>query len=249
MPGSVTITSGAWPDPVTSIEPTYCGLGSDVLRSWGPTTSMASRGSVASWLKEWSGTRASDLSPATLATGPSAASLRSARRRLTPRSSCTGTTACCAAGRPGHPPRCTSRRSRTSSTVWRRRWEAAGGALRPRSPTGTHPHTSSAGFRSARAAFRSRPLPADVRPARPPCHGRQREAGQPRGEPVTLDHGPGRARDVAVAKPGRAGHSAAAGRGLRACRPDDAAPPRCARRRSRRAATRRNEVEVIPAYP
>jgi hypothetical protein len=30
-PGSVTITSGVWPDPVTSIEPTYWGLGSNVL--------------------------------------------------------------------------------------------------------------------------------------------------------------------------------------------------------------------------
>jgi cholesterol oxidase len=30
-PGSVTITSGVWPDPVTSIEPTYWGVGSDVF--------------------------------------------------------------------------------------------------------------------------------------------------------------------------------------------------------------------------
>jgi cholesterol oxidase len=30
-PGSVAITSGVWPDPVTSIEPTYWGVGSDVF--------------------------------------------------------------------------------------------------------------------------------------------------------------------------------------------------------------------------
>jgi cholesterol oxidase len=31
MPGSVAITSGVWPDAVTSIEPTYWGVGSDVF--------------------------------------------------------------------------------------------------------------------------------------------------------------------------------------------------------------------------
>ncbi len=31
MPGSVSITSGVWPDPVTSIEPTMWGVGSDVF--------------------------------------------------------------------------------------------------------------------------------------------------------------------------------------------------------------------------
>jgi cholesterol oxidase len=30
-PGSVAITSGVWPDPVTSIEPTYWGVGSDIF--------------------------------------------------------------------------------------------------------------------------------------------------------------------------------------------------------------------------
>jgi cholesterol oxidase len=30
-PGSVSITSGVWPDPVTSIEPTYWGVGSDIF--------------------------------------------------------------------------------------------------------------------------------------------------------------------------------------------------------------------------
>jgi cholesterol oxidase len=30
-PGSVAITSGVWPDPITSIEPTYWGVGSDVF--------------------------------------------------------------------------------------------------------------------------------------------------------------------------------------------------------------------------
>jgi cholesterol oxidase len=30
-PGSVSITSGVWPDPQTSIEPVYYGVGSDVM--------------------------------------------------------------------------------------------------------------------------------------------------------------------------------------------------------------------------
>jgi cholesterol oxidase len=30
-PGSVSITSGVWPDPVTSIEPVYWGVGSDLF--------------------------------------------------------------------------------------------------------------------------------------------------------------------------------------------------------------------------
>src|SRR5262249_58072508 len=30
-PGSVSITSGVWPDPVTSIEPVYWGVGNDLF--------------------------------------------------------------------------------------------------------------------------------------------------------------------------------------------------------------------------
>ena len=42
-PGSVAITSGVWPDPVTSIEPTIWGVEATCSRCWSPITSTASR--------------------------------------------------------------------------------------------------------------------------------------------------------------------------------------------------------------
>jgi cholesterol oxidase len=52
-PGSVAITSGVWPDAVTSIEPVYWGLGSDVMAF---LTTYHQHGEqkhpVASWLKQ-----------------------------------------------------------------------------------------------------------------------------------------------------------------------------------------------------
>ncbi|MGZ6662302.1 MAG: GMC family oxidoreductase N-terminal domain-containing protein, partial [Solirubrobacteraceae bacterium] len=53
MPGSVTITSGTWPDPVTSIEPTYWGLGSNVFAFLGTYHQHGEqKHSFESWLKE-----------------------------------------------------------------------------------------------------------------------------------------------------------------------------------------------------
>jgi cholesterol oxidase len=53
MPGSVTITSGVWPDPHTSIEPTYWGLGSDVFALLGTYHQHGEqKHSFESWLKE-----------------------------------------------------------------------------------------------------------------------------------------------------------------------------------------------------
>jgi cholesterol oxidase len=53
MPGSVTITSGVWPDPVTSIEPTYWGLGSNVFAFLGTYHQHGEqKHSIESWLKE-----------------------------------------------------------------------------------------------------------------------------------------------------------------------------------------------------
>ena len=55
-PGSVAITSGVWPDAVTSIEPTYFGVGSDVFAL---LTTYHQHGeqqhATASWLKELAG--------------------------------------------------------------------------------------------------------------------------------------------------------------------------------------------------
>jgi cholesterol oxidase len=53
MPGSVTITSAVWPDPVTSIEPTYWGLGSNVFAFLGTYHQHGEqKHSIESWLKE-----------------------------------------------------------------------------------------------------------------------------------------------------------------------------------------------------
>jgi cholesterol oxidase len=53
MPGSVTITSGVWPDSVTSIEPTYWGLGSNVFALLGTYHQHGEqKHSFESWLKE-----------------------------------------------------------------------------------------------------------------------------------------------------------------------------------------------------
>jgi cholesterol oxidase len=52
-PGSVTITSGVWPDAATSIEPTNWGVGSDVFALLGTYHQHgAQRHPFASWLKE-----------------------------------------------------------------------------------------------------------------------------------------------------------------------------------------------------
>jgi len=53
MPGSITITSGIWPDPQTSIEPTYWGLGSDIFAFLGTYHQHGEQEhSFESWLKE-----------------------------------------------------------------------------------------------------------------------------------------------------------------------------------------------------
>jgi cholesterol oxidase len=52
-PGSVSITSGVWPDGVTSIEPTYWGVGSDLFALLGTHHQHGEqKHPTASWLKE-----------------------------------------------------------------------------------------------------------------------------------------------------------------------------------------------------
>ena len=52
-PGSVAITSGVWPDPVTSIEPTYWGVGSDLFALLGTYHQHGQqKHPTLAWLKE-----------------------------------------------------------------------------------------------------------------------------------------------------------------------------------------------------
>ena len=52
-PGSVSITSGVWPDPVTSIEPVYWGVGSDLFAYLvNEHRDGAQKHPTASWVKE-----------------------------------------------------------------------------------------------------------------------------------------------------------------------------------------------------
>lgn len=145
-PGSVSITSGVWPDPVTSIEPVYWGPGSDLFAFLvNEHRDGAQEHPTASWVKE--------LATTTRGTGPNGPSSCCARRRRTPRSSCTGTrTGCGADTGPAPRPRCTSRSSRSSSGGWPRRWEAARARCSSRSSTAAPRLISSAASRSATAA-------------------------------------------------------------------------------------------------
>jgi cholesterol oxidase len=53
QPGSVAITSGVWPDPVTSIEPTYWGVGSNIFAFLGTYHQHgAQQHPFESWLKQ-----------------------------------------------------------------------------------------------------------------------------------------------------------------------------------------------------
>ena len=159
MPGSVTITSGVWPDPVTSIEPTYWGVGSNVFAFLGTYHQHGEqKHSFESWLKEiLRAPERGDRASPTRATGPSGRSSRSARRRPTRRSSSTGTTACCTASRPVRHRRCTSLSIEDFVDRIAKQLGPARRRSPPRSSTATPPPTSSAGSRSARAA---RPAPS-----------------------------------------------------------------------------------------
>lgn len=53
QPGSVAITSGVWPDPVTSVEPTYWGVGSDIFALLGTYHQQGEqKHPFESWLKQ-----------------------------------------------------------------------------------------------------------------------------------------------------------------------------------------------------
>ena len=251
-PGSVSITSGVWPDPVTSIEPVYWGVGSDLFAylvnehrdgaQKHPTTSFVKDlvehpGRVLGFddARHWSERTVIMLCSQTTDTSIELYwdddRLRQPRRRRAARGAHPGRREVRQpAGREDGQPR---RRAALRDHQPRRL-----GALRRRDPD-----------RRERRQRRRRPLPAGVRPAGAARHGRKRHAGQPGSEPVTDHHGPGRAGDVAVAEQDRARRQAAAGFRLRTRQPDQSAPPRRARRRSGRAAARRQPVRRHPRIP
>ena len=251
-PGSVSITSGVWPDPVTSIEPVYWGVGNDLFAF---LVTYHQHGEqkhpTAAWVKEliehptevlsfddprhWSERTVIMLCSQTTDTS---IELYWHDGRL--RSRHTGTPPSV------HIPIVEEFVDRMAAKMDSRR---GGAAVRGHQPHRLGPLHRRDPDRRQQRDRRRRPLPARVRSAGPSRHGRERDAGQHGSEPVAHDHRPGRARDVALAEQGRRGHQTAAGLRLRARRPGDAAPSSRARRRSRRAATRREEGRRHPRLP
>ena len=205
-PGSVSITSGVWPDPVTSIEPVYWGVGSDLFAYLvNEHRDGAQKHPTASWVKE-------------LAEHPGQVLAFDDARHWSERTVimlCSQTTDTSielywddgrlrAGTALARRPRCTSRSSRSSSAGWPRRWEPRRrAAIRDHQPRRLGSLRRRDPDRRQQRQRRRRSLPARVRPARAARHGRKRHAGQPRSEPVTDDHGSGRTGDVAVAEQGR----------------------------------------------
>ena len=161
-PGSVSITSGVWPDEETSIEPVYWGVGNDLFAF---LTTYHEHGEqkhpTAEWVKE-------------LIEHPSEVLGFSDPRHWAERTVimlCSQTTDTSielywhdGLLRSRHEQRlsslrCTSRSSRSSSTAWRRRWTAARRRCRSRSSTAPPRPTSPAGSRSATAARAARSTP------------------------------------------------------------------------------------------
>ena len=70
----------------------------------------------------------------------------------------------------------------------------------------------------SRRARRHRPVPPGVRLPDAVGHGRRGDLGEPRRQPVAVDHRPGRAGGVVVAEQGRGRPAAGAGRALPAAR-------------------------------
>ena len=252
MPGSVTITSGTWPDPVTSIEPTYWGLGSNVFAFLGTYHQHGEqKHSFESWLKE-------------ILKHPSEEILPADPRHWSERSFvalCSQTTDT-SIELYWHDGLLHSKPSGTPPSVhvpaiedFVDRVATQLGAHEAALATEVINRNASAHFvggipigESSRDR-RGRPLPANVRPAGPARHGRERDAGQSWREPVALDHRPRRTRDVALARTRASKTSAAAGLRLRAHRPGHAAPRVRARRRPGELRLDANEADVIPAYP
>ena len=184
----MSITSGVWPDPVTSIEPVYWGVGNDLFAF---LVTYHQHGEqkhpTAAWVKELI------EHPTEVLSFDDAAQLGradrrscSARRRPTRRSSSTGTTVGCGAGTP-------ARRPSVHIPVVEKfvdRMAAKMGGHEGALPFEVINRTASAHFTGgipigdSSETRRGRPLPARVRPAGAARHRRKRDAGQHRSEPV-----------------------------------------------------------------
>ena len=232
MPGSVTITSGTWPDPQTSIEPTYWGLGSNVFAFLGTYHQHGEqKHSFESSLKE-------------ILRHPSDEILPADPRHWSERSFvalCSQTTDT-SIELYWHDGLLHSKPSGTPPSVhvpaiedfvdrMAKQLGTPQAALRDRGhqPQRLRPFRRRDSDRRGQRPRRCRPLPAHVRAAGTPCHGRERNAGHSWSEPVALDHGPRRTRDLALAQQGRPRHPPAPRVGLpsassRSCRTAHSCP-------------------------
>ena len=252
-PGSVAITSGVWPDAVTSVEPTYWGVGSNVFALLGTYHQHGEqKHPTAAWLKElvehptevlgfddprhWSERSFVALCMQTTDTSIELywhdGLLRSRQGPGTPPSV--------------HIPVVEEFVDRVAKKAGQQRRCAA---YRGHQPQRLRPLRRRHPDRRQQRKRRRRSLSARFRSPGPSRHGRERDAGQPGSEPLTHDHSSGRARDVTLAKQRRCGHQAAVGIWLRARRPGDAAS-------SIRAAGSPGELrldakksDIIPEYP
>jgi len=252
MPGSVTITSGVWPDPVTSIEPTYWWLGSNVFAFLGTYHQHGEqKHSIESWLKElvshpvevlgkadprhWS-----ERSFVALCSQTTDTSIELYWHDDLLRSRPSGTPPAV------HVPAIEDFVDRLAKQLGGHEAALATEVINRNASAhfvGGIPIAESAESGAVDPYLRMfghaglHVMDGSVMPANPGVN------------PSLSITGPGRARDVVVAEQGRRGHQTTVGLGLRARRPDHAAPSLRTRGRSGRAATRREEVRRHPGIP
>ena len=252
-PGSVSITSGVWPDPETSIEPVFYGVGSDLMTL---LTTYHQHGeqkhATLGWLKElvehpgkvlgsldarhWSERMATMLCMQTTDTSIELYwnddMLRSRQGSGTPPSV--------------HIPVVEEFADRLAKKMQAEQRALDFEVLNRTASAhfiGGMPIADSAEHGVVDPYQRVFGHPGPAR------DGRQRHARQPGREPVAADHRARGAGDVAVAEQGRRRRAPAARLGLRAARADHAAQADRARRRARRAPARREEGRHHPRVP
>ena len=253
-PGSVAITSGVWPDPVTSIEPTYWGVGKRPVRVPGdlPPARRAEAPDRSPGSRSCSSTRAR----CSASTTPRHWSERTVDHALLAddRHLDRALLARRAAAQPAHRHASVCAhpdRSRTSSTGWQRRWTAARAAL----PFEVINRNASAHFvggipigDSSESGAVDPYLRMFGQPGLHVMDGSVMPANPGVNPSLTITALAERAMSLWPNK-GDADTRPPLGLRLRARRPGHAAPSRRARRRSRRAAPRREEGRRHPRLP